>query len=162
MRRSRLRLAVAAALFLGWLSWLVYLAATGTDDVVLSRSQFLVADVHLVATLKGGEAPEAEADVKEVFWPKEGQRPAPGETIAVANLPECADQGWEGPGDYLLALKRTAAGANVTYAVAPVPRTPGYPIGRQQPANRPGPPRIYWATPARVGQLKQIERRYGE
>jgi hypothetical protein len=161
MRRSRLRLAVAAALFVGWLSWLVYLAATGTDDVVLSRSQFLVANVHVVAELSGDKAPDAEAVVKKVYkWAAGGTAPAPGESITVANLPECKDHGWAGPGDYILALLTSTSGTKVTYVVAPTPRTPGYPFGKSLPANRPGPPRIYPATPSRIRQLEQIVERY--
>jgi hypothetical protein len=160
MRRSRLQLAVAATLFVGWLSWLVYLAATGTDDVVLSRPQFLVANVHVLAKLDGKDGPNTEAIVEEVlYWNVRDQaKPRPGEKIKIVNLTECADQGWTAPGPYILALM-TEKGA---YRVAPTPRTPGYPYGRNTPANRPGPPRIYPSTPSRIQQLKAIEKSYSE
>ena len=158
MSRSRLRLAIAAALFVGWLGWLVYLAATGTDDVVLSRPQFLVANVHVRATLRGdAKAPNAEATVQEVFWATGGKEKllTAGTKITVANLPECGpDQGWAGPGDYILALMTGTTGTKVTtYQVAPTPRTPGYPGAKMLP-------RIYPDTPSRRRQLKQIEASY--
>jgi hypothetical protein len=164
MKRSRLRLALAAALFVGWLSWLVYLAATGTDAVVLSRPQFLVADIHLVADVKGIEHPDAEVTVREVFWAaKDKERPEAVKTIKVENLPQCGpDQGWTGPGRYILALVANTTGTGTTYLVAPTPRSPGYPYGKVMPANRPGPARIYPDTPSRVRQLEQIEKSYDQ
>jgi hypothetical protein len=164
MKRSRLRLAVAVALFVGWLGWLVYLAATGTDDVVLSRPQFLVADVHLVADVKGGKTPDAEVTVETVYWAApDKETPAKGKKITLENLPECgADQGWAGPGRYILALAASRAGTKTVYRVAAIPRSPGYPYGRSMPANRPGPPRIYLSTPSRVRQLEQIEKAYNQ
>jgi hypothetical protein len=159
MKRSRLRLAVAATLFVGWLSWLVYLAATGTDDVVLSRPQFLVANVHVVAKLGGENTPAGDAVVQKVFWDVRGKgKLSPGEKIKITNLPECVDQGWMGPGEYILALMSDKD----TYRVAPTPRTPGYPHGRNAPANRPGPPRIYAATESRERQLETIENSFNE
>ena len=45
MRRlAVVRLAVAAALFAGWVGWLTYLAATASRPVVLSRPQVLAAE----------------------------------------------------------------------------------------------------------------------
>jgi hypothetical protein len=160
--RSRLRLAVAAALFVGWLGWLVYLAATGTDDVVLSRPQFLVANVHVVAEVGGKKEPESEVVVREVFWAAGDKKPVDGKPITVENLKECLDQGWAGPGPYILPLMTHTTAKGVTYSVAPTPRTPGYPYGKNAAANRPGPPRIYPATESRLRQLKQIEESYDQ
>jgi hypothetical protein len=161
MKRSPLRLLVAAVLFVGWMSWLVYLAATGTDDVVLSRPQFLVANVHLVATVQDERgAPAARVTVKKVYWATGVKDKLDGQ-ITVENLPEClAGQGWTGPGEYILPLLTNTSPSGVTFQVAPTPRTPGYPYGRNQPANRPGPPRIYPVTPSRLRQLEQIEETY--
>jgi hypothetical protein len=161
VKRSRLRLAFAAALFVGWLSWLVYLAATGTDDVVLSRPQFLVANVHVVAEVKGGQDPDPEVVVRKVSWAT-GPKLAEGKTITVENLKECVNQGWAGPGEYILPLLTSTVGKGVTYQVAPTPRTPGYPYGKNALPNRPGPPRIYPVTPSRLRQLKQIEESYNQ
>jgi hypothetical protein len=160
VKRSRLRLAVAAALFVGWLGWLVYLAATGTDDVVLSRPQFLVANVHVLAEVSGTKEPETEVVVKKVFWAAGDKKPVKDGKILVENLKECLDQGWAGPGEYILPLMTTPKSG--TYAVAPTPRTPGYPYGKNAAANRPGPPRIYPYTPSRERQLKQIEDSYDQ
>jgi hypothetical protein len=49
MKRSGWRLAVSAVLFVGWISYLAYLAATTTEPMVLSRPQFLVADLYVIA-----------------------------------------------------------------------------------------------------------------
>jgi hypothetical protein len=161
MKRSRLRLAVAAALFVGWLSWLVYLAATGTDDVVLSRPQFLVANVHVLAQVKGGKTPDAVVTVEAVNWSTGVKGLTVGQTITVDNLPDCGpDQGWAGPGRYILALVTSTTAKGVDYHVAPTPRSPGYPFGKNTPANRPGPSRIYPATAARIRQLEQIEKTF--
>jgi hypothetical protein len=160
MKRSRLRLAVAATMFVGWLSWLVYLAATGTDDVVLSRPQFLVANVHVLAELtEGKNGPNEEVTVKELFWDVRGENKLrPGTKIEIVNLAECKEQGWSGSGEYILALMTERD----KYRVAPTPRTPGYPYGRNTPANRPGPPRIYPYTPSRIRQLEAIEKSFNE
>src|SRR5262245_56647666 len=62
MKPSRVRLAVCALLFLGWIGWLVYLSATTTRPVVLSRPQFLAADLYVVAELRQGREPR--------LWPE--------------------------------------------------------------------------------------------
>ena len=46
MRKSGLRLALAALLFAGWIGYLAWLAATSTHPIVLARPQFLVADIY--------------------------------------------------------------------------------------------------------------------
>jgi hypothetical protein len=56
MKPSRVRLAVCALLFLGWIGWLVYLSATTTRPVVLSRPQFLAADLYVIAELREGRS----------------------------------------------------------------------------------------------------------
>ncbi len=56
MKRARVRLAVTASLFLAWIGYLVYLAATATRPVVLSRPQFLAADLYVIAELRDGAA----------------------------------------------------------------------------------------------------------
>ena len=51
MKRSGWRLAVSAILFAGWIGYLAFLAATTTEPTVLSRPQFLAADLYVVAEL---------------------------------------------------------------------------------------------------------------
>jgi len=65
------RLAVTAVLFLAWIGYLVYLAAMTTRPVVLSRPQFLVAELYVIAELRTGlteAVPAEEATIREVVW----------------------------------------------------------------------------------------------
>jgi hypothetical protein len=71
MMRSRVRLAVCAALFVAWIGYLVYLAVTTTRPVILSRPQFLAADLYVIVTVeqgKHGNAPAAAAKIRQVIW----------------------------------------------------------------------------------------------
>jgi hypothetical protein len=52
MKRARVRLAITAALFFAWIGYLVYLAATTTRPIVLSRPQFLAANLYVIADLR--------------------------------------------------------------------------------------------------------------
>ena len=134
-----IRLAVAAVLFAGWIGWLVYLAATASRPVVLSRPQVLAADVVVIAEV---EDPKKPVVVKEVRTPK-----APlmkDEKLSVAGLDE---SDWKGPGLYILPLSGVA-GQPGRYAVAPIPPSPGY--------DKSGPPRVYPATEETLTQLRQI------
>ena len=155
MRAARIRLLLAAGLFLAWIGWLAYLAATTTHPVVLSRPQFLVANLHVIADLKGGaEHPDAEVTVRQAGGPgADPQREKPGSRLTVADLPRIGPgQGWDGPGEYILALTRRPDG---TYMVTPLPPSPGYPPESPHvPANR---LRIYKATPPAREQLQAIQ-----
>jgi hypothetical protein len=155
MRRSKVRLVLAAVMFLAWIGYLAYLAATTARPVVLSRPQFLEADLYVIAELKNGanpDAPAAEVSVREVVWSAKGAQ-ANG-SLVVKNLPLCGRKfGWDGPGEYILALKRDEDPRG-SYLVAPVPRSPGY-VGVEpdpQTGLTPGP--IYPATPETRRQLE--------
>ncbi|MCC6420402.1 MAG: hypothetical protein IT429_19370 [Gemmataceae bacterium] len=157
MRRSRVRLTVAALLFVGWVGFLVYLAATTTRPVVLSRPQFLAADLYVIATLQRGpgkeDAPGPTATVRVVAWAPPGEKLKAGETITVHNLPLCGPAfGWEGPGDYILPLERARDGS--VYRVAATPRSPGY--YAPDPTTRLAPARIYPATPTARRELQDL------
>ncbi len=129
MKPSRVRLAVCALLFIAWIGWLVYLSATTTRPVVLSRPQFLAADLYVVAELragpKGDGAPAAEGTIREVVWSKSGEDLA-GRKVTITNLPQTAKQGWTGPGEYILALSKVPLPAGTVYEVTEIPRSPGY------------------------------------
>src|SRR5205085_4072804 len=92
-----------------WIGWLIFLAASTTGEPVLSRPQFLVADLCVIAGLKGdADHPAAEVVVHQVVWSAglAGQERG-GNHLTVANLPESGPKlGWNGPGDYVLALTR--------------------------------------------------------
>jgi hypothetical protein len=126
----RTRLAVAAALFLGWLGWLGWLAYARrlSRDEVLSRPQFLVSSLYLVADVKGGpDAPDPVVTVREVGGPAAAHGgPRPGSRLRLVGLARLGPgQGWDGPGEYVLPLTKKADGA---YAVTPLPPTPGNPV----------------------------------
>ena len=74
MSVARVRLAVTAALFVGWLAWLGYLAATKTNPVVVSRSQMMAATRFVVAEVTIGPQgfPNKTVEVKEDLRPTNG------------------------------------------------------------------------------------------
>jgi hypothetical protein len=130
MKPSRVRLAVCALLFLGWIGWLVYLSATTSRPVVLSRPQFLAADLYVLAEVhagpKGPDAPDAEVTVREIVWPGPGMDLA-GRPLVIPNLPQSGPkQGWNGPGEYILPLTQKKQKGREVYQVTPIPRSPGY------------------------------------
>lgn len=152
MRPSRLRLSVAAALFAAWIGWLLYLAIVSHDLVVLSRPQFLVANLHVVARLSGTtERPGAAVTIQEVAWavdPKD--RRLPDGPIQVWQLDQCGpEQGWLGSGSYILPLLKMGDG---TFWLAPLPASPGF--FPREPGEQ---LRIYPATEAARRQLQEIE-----
>lgn len=128
MGASKLRLGVAMVLFLAWLGWLLYLAIGTRDTVVLSRPQFLVSPLWVLARVdeKHGR-PAAEVIVRDVVWSARNQDLA-GKKIVVGDLPSFhAAVGWSGPGDYILPLSAAQAGKTVAYRVTPLPLSPGFP-----------------------------------
>ncbi len=174
MKPSRVRLTVAAILFLGWIGWLAYLAATTTRPVVLSRPQFLAADLYAIATLKRGpddaDLPAEEATVQQVVWSKDNDD-LEGKTIVVKNLivvktvmkgdPPQAEstqeptEGWAGPGVYLIPLTRKTQLGQSVYEVTRIPRSPGYPSRDVL-----GPARIYPATPVARRELQDLKAEF--
>ncbi|HYV38204.1 MAG TPA: hypothetical protein VE988_21140 [Gemmataceae bacterium] len=72
MKKSAWRLALSAILFAAWIGYLAYLAATTTDPIVLSRPQFLDADLYVVADVNAdATAPDQPVNVvsiKKVIW----------------------------------------------------------------------------------------------
>ena len=49
MKKSPWRLALSAVLLACWIGYLAYLSATTTHPIVLSRPQFLSADLYVIA-----------------------------------------------------------------------------------------------------------------
>src|SRR5437868_5381758 len=67
--RRRALLALTVTLFLLWIGYLALLASTTTRPVVLSRPQFLVSNLLVIAELTGvPERPDPTANVTEVVW----------------------------------------------------------------------------------------------
>jgi hypothetical protein len=152
MKSAGLRLALAVMLFAGWIGWLVYLAVktprpvspTQPQPWVLSRPQFLVSSLDVIAEVDGINGKRSKVTVVDVHWPGGKQtKQLVGKAIPVTNLAECRDD-WTGPGEYILPLIATDKDE---YGVAPQPPSPGFPSGR---------PRIYRVTPQTLGQLREI------
>ncbi|MCI0458679.1 MAG: hypothetical protein L0Z62_17110 [Gemmataceae bacterium] len=153
MSSPRARLAVAALFFLGWVGYLVYLSATTTRPVVLSRPQFLAAQLYVIAGLERkvgvDNVPAEMATVREVVW-ADGEAPKKDERIVVKNLPDKAEHGWNGTGDYILALTRESA-KGALYLVTPIPRSPGFSSPH---------PRIYPATTIARRELQDLKSEF--
>jgi hypothetical protein len=154
MKPATLRLLLAAALFAAWIGWLVHLVYSlksslppgATRPVILSRPQFLVSSLDVIADVEAIDRDPAEVTVREVAWPKtkEGQDLI-GKKINVNRLPECRDD-WVGPGEYILPLMPFGEKG---YQVVPLPRSPGFPSGR---------PRIYPVMPQTRRQFQEIRK----
>ena len=124
MTTARIRLILAALAFTAWIGWLAYLAATASRPTVLSRPQILLAPYDVLAEVKAGsDGPAPNVTVREVYWPTADPEKLQGRLITVHDLPRTADDGWKGPGLYLLPLTRVD---DQTYQVVAVPPSPGY------------------------------------
>ena len=154
MKKSGWRLALAAVLFACWMSYLTYLVGTTTQPIVLSRPQFLAADLYVVAELTASAASADQAadavTVKKVVWAAnadDGKRTK----LQVKNLNTVdAAHGWQGPGEYILAMSRTKENGDV-FQLTPLPRTPGFfgDLGR-----------IYPRTASTLRQLEKLKEEY--
>src|SRR5437899_5806627 len=114
MTRAKLRLAVAAVLFLGWIGYLAYLVAVSRHPVILSRPPFLVSNLYVVAKLTGDadKHPDKTIRIQEIIWAAdEKDEPAKDADITVKLLDQVdAKQGWEGPDSYILPLMKLKDG----------------------------------------------------
>jgi hypothetical protein len=156
MKKSGWRLAVAVVLFACWIGYLAYLAATTTQPIVLARPQFLAADVYLVALMAADPAtpnePSNEVTVKKVVWSAKADdfNLKKVQVVNLSTLKSLPASGWQGPGEYILALSRTKENGNV-FQVTPLPRTPGFngSVGR-----------IYKATASTLRQIEDLTQEY--
>jgi len=150
-RQKRLAI-LAAGLFLAWIGWLAYLAITAARPVVLSRPQFLVSDLDVIAQVEETKTgANDEATVKEVYWPLQDRPVMRDQKIVVTNLGACT--GWQGPGRYILALHHGTEGNEV---VAPG-KSPGFPPASPEFGQTVARPRIYPVTIETIRQLEAIE-----
>jgi hypothetical protein len=146
--KASTRLMLATALFLAWIGWLAFLAATTTRPIILSQPQFLVSKLDVTARLSADQGrPATAAHVSEVHWPTE-QQGLKDQTIHVTNLAYCT--GWQGPGEYILPLIKVGD----AYEVVKVPPSPGFVPGGTSPGLR-----IYPRTPNTLRQLQAITSR---
>jgi hypothetical protein len=156
MKKSGWRLAVAVVLFACWIGYLAYLAATTTQPIVLSRPQFLTADVWVVALVAANPAapdePSNEVTVKQVAWSAKADdfKLKKMLVLNLNTLKSLAAGGWQGPDEYILALSTTKENGDV-FHLTPLPRTPGF-------SGSAG--RIFKATPSTLRQLEQLKEEY--
>ena len=116
------RLVVSALLFLAWLGYLLVLVLLSRETIVLSRSQFLAADLWVIARLSDNKgAPDEDVRILDVAWPN-GNEALKDRDVKVVNLPDAGAQGYRGPGNYILPLQRKGD----FIKVALVPSSPGY------------------------------------
>jgi hypothetical protein len=138
-------LIVAAGLFVAWIGFLALLAATTTQPVVLSRPQFLVSDMDVIAQVQQSkDGPDPEVTIEDIRWAAQGFETLNGKKITIKNLKHC--DGWEGPGPYILPLRKIAAD---TFEVVSAPMSPGFEPMKLRP-------RIYRKTPETLRQLDAI------
>jgi hypothetical protein len=137
----RIRLIVAAVLFLGWMAWLGYAALTKSRGPVVSRAQAAAATDAVEVRIRPG-AP-GEPEVVEIVRPLKGGL-AKGAKVEVLNLGEA--EGFDGEGDYLLLLVKDRH--SDLYRVVGQQRSPGY--------ETTGKPRVYPWSPDVEEQAKAL------
>ncbi len=146
------RFLLVGALFLGWIGYLGYLVLTARHPVVLSRPQFLMAELTVIAEVTQDPKKSNQVKVKQVFGPQvshEGSDadsfPEVGKEITIERLDQ--SQGWKKPGEYIIPLivdkKR--------YEIAPVPRPLSY-----VPQRSSGWPK-YWIYDASSNARSQMQ-----
>jgi hypothetical protein len=125
MRRSRIFLFVSGGLFVTWLCWLGYLAATKTNPVIVSRSQVMASAHFVVATVtidpQSGQ-PDREVAVVDDLRPS-GES-LKGKKIRVENIKNGRIGGgkeFRPDTEYLMPLSPTPSG----FILTPQPRSPG-------------------------------------
>jgi hypothetical protein len=125
MTRSRILMLVSGSLFVGWLCWLGYLAATKTNPVVVSRSQVMASTRFVVATVTiDPQSGQPERDVTVVDDLRPLGDSLKGQKIRVENIKNgriAGGKGFDGKTQYLLPLSTTPSGFELT----PQPRSPG-------------------------------------
>ena len=157
MKPVVVRFALVAVLFAGMMIYQAYLAMTVSEPIIVSRSQLLTADVIVVVDLK--QAPKKgeslKAKVKEVLLLK-GGLPShltlkKDEEVSLM-MPDDEIHGWKEAGTYLFPIRSVSE----TWALAPVPPSPGYPDVKRPPKTTyvlPRTYRIYRDTPDVRAQL---------
>lgn len=148
MKLRRLWLALTALLFAAWIGWLGYLVATTIHPVILSRPQFLAADLVVIGDVGGDLGrPAGIVTVEEAYGPPPASD-LRGKRITIANLSDCRPgDGWKGPGRYILALVREEE----EHQLARIPPSPGFPT-----PTRDDRPRIYMEDHETRHQLEEI------
>jgi hypothetical protein len=123
MTFPKARLVVSACLFVGWLGFLLFLVLD-TNTIILSRPQFLIAQTYAVVELHDGAAgkPDPMVLIDEVIWSADpADEGLVKKQVRIPGVAVCGpDEGYAGPGQYLLPLLKTSRGA---YVITPMPKT---------------------------------------
>jgi hypothetical protein len=122
------RLIVFGCLFVGWLGFLAWLVAQTRNPVILSRTQFLAANLYVVADVPSCQGwPCPDVTITEVAWTARDLGQLKNKQIMISGLADCGPKnGWAGAGKYILALTHLRVGDKDTFQVTPLPATPGY------------------------------------
>jgi hypothetical protein len=153
MKVPHLVLALAAVFFLAWIGWLAYLVAITENAVILSRPQFLVADLWVIADVVADSKgqPGRTITVRELVWSAQPVELA-GKESEVRDLPDLTPgNGWKGSGEYILPLSVHKNGKD-EYSVTALPPSPGF--------LRKGDKRIYLAAPEARQQLLELRKKW--
>ena len=122
MTFPKARLAVSACLLVAWLLYLGFLVYGTRDVVVLSKPQFMIAQLYVVVDVgagAGADGPSEDVTVDKVLWSANpADQPLTGQILHLADLEQCGkENGYHGAGKYLVPLLKSP------YRIAPVPRT---------------------------------------
>ena len=117
----KLRVVIAWGLFIAWVAWLGWQSYFYGRFPVVSRSQFMTADIAVVATMTANDegVVQPKVQVKQVIWPEKHDTALEGKEITVGNWSRV--DGFTGPGEYVLPLTRGTKG---DYTLAEIPRSP--------------------------------------
>jgi hypothetical protein len=140
MNWPRIRLGLAVLLFVAWTAWLVYQVMTTADPIVVSRPQIFLAPVVVEAQVPDAAEQDAEVTITHIY---RGRDQLPGDRkILVTNLraAQLDPRRWQGPGAYVLALRKNEGGATPQFEIVQTDHLPPtiYPLGdaRRAPSVR--------------------------
>jgi hypothetical protein len=118
MRRSRIFVFVSGGLFVAWLCWLGYLAATKTNPVIVSRSQVMASTHFVVATVTiDPQSGQPDRDVTVVDDLRPVGESLKGKKIRVENIRNGRIGGarsFDEKTAYLMPLRATPSGFMLT------------------------------------------------
>ncbi len=161
MRSPRVRLVLAALLFLAWTGWLAYQVARTADPIVVSRPQVLAAPVVVEANVTAwgkGLPPEPREKVRvheilrgqETLGLKQGE-PVPANLELIVTFHNVQNQyrGWKGEGMYFLCLEPAGEGK---YRLVRPPVSPGF---HPEPNDEARLASIYLVTESTRAQIEE-------
>ena len=121
MSFAKIRLFLAALMFVGWIGYLAYLALNFAHPVVVSRSQWMAAEFPVIAEIEVDASGKANPAATLVESLRKGELPA---KLNVSNLADLEYPEKRPPhsGRHLLLLMRTEGNS---FKVVPTPPSPG-------------------------------------